>query len=85
MPDRKEMIRDRLLNTMMEECKRQGKDDNLCECSGHRCDCKLVLDRGIGGVLYSPSTYFMKHPTIQYNDDVAYQMVEDFINGKIEH
>lgn len=47
-----------------------------------RC-CKLALDRGIGGVLYSPSAYFMKHPTIQYNDGDAYQMVEDFINGKI--
>lgn len=45
-----------------------------------RC-CKLALDRKIGGVLYSPSAYFMKHPAIQYNDDDAYQMVEDFING----
>lgn len=45
-----------------------------------RC-CKLALDRKIGGVLYSPSAYFMKHPIIQYNDDDAYQMVEDFING----
>ncbi|HPS89941.1 MAG TPA: inositol-3-phosphate synthase, partial [Methanosarcina vacuolata] len=26
-----------------------------------RC-CKLALDRGIGGVLYSPASYFMKHP-----------------------
>lgn len=46
-----------------------------------RC-CKLALDRGIGGVLYSPSAYFMKHPARQYDDDNAYQMVEDFINGK---
>lgn len=46
-----------------------------------RC-CKLALDRGIGGVLYSPSAYFMKHPPRQYDDDEAYQMVEDFINGK---
>lgn len=49
-----------------------------------RC-CKLALDRGIGGVLYSPSAYFMKHPAIQYNDDDAYQMVEDFINGNREN
>lgn len=49
-----------------------------------RC-CKLALDRGIGGVLYSPSAYFMKHPIKQYNDDDAYQMVEDFINGNREN
>lgn len=49
-----------------------------------RC-CKLALDRGIGGVLYSPSAYFMKHPIQQYNDDDAYQMVEDFINGDREN
>lgn len=49
-----------------------------------RC-CKLALDRGIGGVLYSPSAYFMKHPATQYNDDEAYQMVEDFINGNREN
>lgn len=48
-----------------------------------RC-CKLALDRHIGGVLYSPSAYLMKHPARQHTDDVAYQMVEDFINGKID-
>jgi len=46
-----------------------------------RC-CKLALDRGIGGVLYSPSSYFMKHPPRQFPDDEAYQMTEDFIAGK---
>jgi myo-inositol-1-phosphate synthase len=45
-----------------------------------RC-CKVALDRGIGGVLYSPSAYFMKHPPQQFTDDEAYQMVEDFITG----
>lgn len=49
-----------------------------------RC-CKLALDRGIGGVLYSPSAYFMKHPAKQYDDGEAYQMVEDFINGDREN
>lgn len=49
-----------------------------------RC-CKLALDRGVGGVLYSPSAYFMKHPPRQYTDNVAYQMVEDFINGDREN
>lgn len=48
-----------------------------------RC-CKLALDRGIGGVLYSPSSYFMKHPAIQYPDDVAYRRTEEFIDGTRE-
>ena len=43
---------------------------------------KLALQRGKGGILYSPSSYFMKHPPMQYTDDEAYQMVEDFIAGK---
>ena len=46
-----------------------------------RC-CKLALDRGKGGILYSPSAYFMKHPPKQYSDDEAYQLVKDFIEGK---
>ncbi len=45
-----------------------------------RC-CKLALDRGQGGVLSSPSSYFMKHPPEQYTDDVAYNLTEDFIVG----
>ena len=40
---------------------------------------KLALDRGEGGVLKGPSAYFCKHPMEQFSDDVAYQMVEDFI------
>ncbi|MDY9927333.1 inositol-3-phosphate synthase [Methanosarcina sp.] len=48
-----------------------------------RC-CKLALDRGIGGVLYSPASYFMKHPAIQYPDDVAYRRTEEFIAGTRE-
>ncbi|MDD3874965.1 MAG: inositol-3-phosphate synthase [Methanosarcina sp.] len=47
-----------------------------------RC-CKLGLDRGIGGVLYSPSAYFMKHPPEQYSDAEAYRMTEEFIAGKL--
>ncbi|MCX7988750.1 MAG: inositol-3-phosphate synthase, partial [Thermodesulfovibrio sp.] len=46
-----------------------------------RC-CKLALDRGIGGLLISPSAYFMKHPRVQYPDEVAKNMVEEFIEGK---
>ena len=45
-----------------------------------RC-CKLALDRGEGGVLYSPSAYFMKHPPRQYSDDQAFHMTEAFIRG----
>ncbi len=46
-----------------------------------RC-CKLALDRGKGGVLHSPSAYFMKHPPRQYPDDEAYRMVGAFIQGE---
>ncbi|MFA5786019.1 MAG: inositol-3-phosphate synthase [Actinomycetota bacterium] len=45
-----------------------------------RC-AKLALDRGIGGPLIGPSAYFMKSPPIQYTDDVARSMVEEFISG----
>ncbi len=43
-----------------------------------RC-CKLALDRGLKGELVAPSAYFMKSPPIQYTDDEARQMVEEFI------
>jgi myo-inositol-1-phosphate synthase len=46
-----------------------------------RC-CKLALNRGIGGVLHSPSAYFMKHPPKQFTDDVAYRLTEEFIAGE---
>src|SRR5256885_8839347 len=48
-----------------------------------RC-CKLALDRGIGGVLHSPSAYFSKHPPVQMTDDEAYRCVEQFILGDRE-
>jgi myo-inositol-1-phosphate synthase len=43
-----------------------------------RC-AKLALDRGIGGPLIAPAAYFMKSPPVQYTDDVARHMVEEFI------
>jgi myo-inositol-1-phosphate synthase len=43
-----------------------------------RC-AKLGLDNGLSGALVAPSSYFKKSPPIQYPDDVARQMVEDFI------
>jgi myo-inositol-1-phosphate synthase len=45
-----------------------------------RC-CKLALESGIGGVLEGPSAYFCKHPPVQYTDDIAYEMTEDFIRS----
>ncbi len=46
-----------------------------------RC-CKLALERGQGGVLYSPSAFFMKHPPRQFTDAEAHRMTEEFIAGK---
>lgn len=45
-----------------------------------RC-CKLAMDRGMSGAVKGPSAYFMKSPPVQYTDDVARGMVEDFIAG----
>ena len=45
-----------------------------------RC-CKLALDRGFKGALEAPSAYFMKSPPVQYTDDEARRMVEEFIVG----
>ncbi len=45
-----------------------------------RC-AKVALDRGIGGPILGPSAYFMKSPPVQFHDDVANAMVEDFAYG----
>jgi len=45
-----------------------------------RC-AKIGLDRGIGGPLLAPSSYFMKSPSVQYHDSVAHDNVESFISG----
>jgi len=45
-----------------------------------RC-AKIALDRGLGGALYAPSSYFMKSPPQQYTDDVCRRKVEAFIAG----
>jgi myo-inositol-1-phosphate synthase len=42
---------------------------------------KLALDRGIAGPLIGPSAYFMKSPPVQFSDDAAREMVEEFIQG----
>jgi myo-inositol-1-phosphate synthase len=45
-----------------------------------RC-AKLALDRGIGGALVGPSSYFMKSPPEQFTDAEARQRVREFIDG----
>ena len=46
-----------------------------------RC-AKLALDRGTGGPLVAPSSYFMKSPPVQFSDSEARDLVEAFINGQ---
>ena len=45
---------------------------------------KIAVDRGIGGPILSASSYFMKSPPVQHNDDAAHELVEAFIRGDIE-
>jgi myo-inositol-1-phosphate synthase len=45
-----------------------------------RC-AKLALDRGIGGPVIAPSSYFMKSPPQQFPDDVAHRLVAEYIVG----
>ena len=45
-----------------------------------RC-ARIALDRGIGGPLLGPSAYFMKSPPVQYHDDEAHRMIEEFAAG----
>ncbi|HET7483465.1 MAG TPA: hypothetical protein VFK89_11450, partial [Actinomycetota bacterium] len=47
-----------------------------------RC-AKLALDRGVGGPLLAPSSYFMKSPPVQYSDTEAHELVEEFISGGV--
>ena len=46
-----------------------------------RC-AKVAMDRGIGGAIAAPSSFFCKHPPVQYTDEVAYQLTESFIAGE---
>ncbi|HEY6478889.1 MAG TPA: inositol-3-phosphate synthase [Streptosporangiaceae bacterium] len=45
---------------------------------------KIAKDRGIGGPLISPSSYFMKSPPQQFSDDDARDNVGRFINGEVD-
>jgi myo-inositol-1-phosphate synthase len=48
-----------------------------------RC-AKIAKDRGIGGPLLSASSYFMKSPPEQHDDDTARDLVEKFIRGEVD-
>jgi myo-inositol-1-phosphate synthase len=45
-----------------------------------RC-AKIAKERGIGGPVIGPSAYFMKSPPVQFSDEMAREMVEQFIAG----
>ncbi len=45
---------------------------------------KIAKDRGIGGPILSAASYFMKSPPQQYSDEMAHDLVEQFIRGEIE-
>jgi len=45
-----------------------------------RC-CKLALERELSGALVAPSACFMKSPPIQYTDEQARRMVDEFVDG----
>ena len=42
----------------------------------------IAKDRGVSGSVDSASAYFMKSPSIQYTDEEARQMVQDFADNK---
>ena len=43
---------------------------------------KLALDRGIGGALVGPSSYFMKSPPKQFTDTEAMERTQAFMAGR---
>jgi myo-inositol-1-phosphate synthase len=43
-----------------------------------RC-CKLALDHGLKGALIGPSSYFKKSPPVQFTDEEARRLTEEFI------
>ena len=46
-----------------------------------RC-AKLAMDRGLGGALIGPSSYFMKSPPQQFPDDEARDRTRQLIEGE---
>ena len=45
---------------------------------------KIALDRGLAGPVLAPSSYFMKSPAVQHEDNEARELVERFIAGEVE-
>lgn len=43
---------------------------------------KLGLDRKLSGTLEAPSSYLMKSPPVQYPDDIARNITEQYIRGE---
>ena len=41
--------------------------------------CIVAIDRGLKGAILGPSAYFMKSPPIQYSDNEAKIMVDEFV------
>jgi myo-inositol-1-phosphate synthase len=48
-----------------------------------RC-CKLALDNGISGALIGPSSYFKKSPPVQFTDEEARELTEEFIRDMVK-
>jgi myo-inositol-1-phosphate synthase len=46
-----------------------------------RC-AKLAMDRGIGGALTGPSSYFMKSPPKQFTDEEARRKTHAFVKDE---
>ena len=42
---------------------------------------KLAMNKGVSGALEGPSSYLMKSPPKQIQDDEAYDLVEQFIKN----
>lgn len=42
--------------------------------------CKLALEKNIGGVLEAPSASYCKRPPVQYPDEMAFSLIDEFIN-----
>ncbi|MFD0704374.1 inositol-3-phosphate synthase [Alloscardovia venturai] len=45
---------------------------------------KIALDRHLAGPILAPSSYFMKSPAVQHEDNEARELVEKFILGEVE-
>jgi len=43
--------------------------------------CKLALDVGLKGILYEPSSYYMKSPPVQFHDDLAREKLVKFLEN----